>query len=478
MRSIMDRTICHENGRFRTLSDTNWNVNDTTLVSDWTFRLTYFAIHSWNHAPARKEALARRKYHGSLHGPPFHVKPFDFECPDSKFLIAGIPPLGMGASLRLGAVNIMMGAIATGRIPLFLNSINSTKVPNQISEVWRLANCDRLDMQCSFLPTTPCVVTLEDLEYNTIALLDNEIGNVQSRGMIANATLQAHRFLFFQPPRNPLDDGALYSRTRSILFTEAEKMVAALRLKVNGLPADMFAVLDKALEQLKEDPGNSVHNEGFPYFHRYSMIPHAIIMYMLRPLRSIQEQVERQKEKVLKESIQFDPSCAIGLPIRGSDKCEGEAKCLPFGTYMNLANEVWLEYFSGHDKGSVVITTEATDVADASRIYAASPAAIQGTLSIVMNNDDVLQDTGQPGFYHHKADDVTASTLVALKLQMHTKFTIGHCCSNFHNMLFDLLQHGCGLSDTQQCLQETANASYHACCAWSRPEECNKTIVL
>jgi hypothetical protein len=63
------------------------------------------------------------------------------------------------------------------------------------------------------------------------------------------------------------------------------------------------------------------------------------------------------------------------------------------------------------------------------------------------------------------------STLVALKLQLHAKHVIGNCCSNFHLLLFDLLRNGCGLAESQQCLQETKNPEYHVCCQWTKSDE-------
>jgi hypothetical protein len=98
-----------------------------------------------------------------------------------------------------------------------------------------------------------------------------------------------------------------------------------------------------------------------------------------------------------------------------------------------------------------------------------------GNLTIIMNREDVLQDTGRPRTpkYRSQADAIMESTLVAIKLQLHTKFTLGNCCSNFHLVLFDLLKEGCGLSETQQCLQETTNPAYHVCCQWTNTEECS-----
>ena len=76
--------------------------------------------------------------------------------------------------------------------------------------------------------------------------------------------------------------------------------------------------------------------------------------------------------------------------------------------------------------------------------------------------------------YHNQASEVMLSSMVALKLQLHSKIMVGNCCSNFHLVLFDLAKNGCGLSESTQCLQETSNPNDHVCCQWIKTEECNK----
>jgi hypothetical protein len=472
LQAISDRSICHKEGRFRSLSATNWNVTDAKLVDDWTFRLVFLALHAWHHVPAATEAKKRTKYsyQGKSELHPYDIKPFDYECPTAKFLITSMPRMGMGASFRMGAVNAMLMGIAADRITLFLNNIKSNKAPAvQITEDFWLASCDRMDMQCSFLPTSPCVITMEALENETIVIPETLARHMRRRGSIANETMAAHRYLYTDSRLNPVRDKGIHQKVRNTLATQAASIIATLRRKTQGLPEEKFAVLDQALEQLRHLAPHVDRTEGYTYQNRDSMIHHAALLYLLRMQRGMQERVEGQANKILMQS-KFNPDLAIGLPIRGSDKCFTETTCLPFENYMDLANEVWSEHFAGHDNGSVVITTEATDIANASRSYDTA-----GNLTIVMNRDDILQDTGRPRTpkYRTQADAIMESTLVAIKLQLHTKFTIGNCCSNFHLVLFDLLMEGCGLSETQQCLQETTNPAYHVCCQWTNTEECN-----
>jgi hypothetical protein len=66
------------------------------------------------------------------------------------------------------------------------------------------------------------------------------------------------------------------------------------------------------------------------------------------------------------------------------------------------------------------------------------------------------------------------SSLVVLKLQLHSTIVIGICCSNFHNVLFDLYREGCGMVEHGKfkCMQDLNNPDYRICCAWSKTGEC------
>lgn len=473
--SVTERSICHANSTFRKAS-TKWDDSDDKLISEWAFRLVYLAIHSWHHAPAADEARARRDYakkgtannRGMQHDGESPVEPFDFECPNTKFLVTSVLRFGMGATYRLGAVNSLLAGIATNRVTVFLNNIEGG--PGKVSEQQWLASCDRQDMQCSFLPTTPCAVTKEDLVNRTHILSEGFARRVRKRGSIPDKTLDKARYVYLQPNGMPSPDQGLLSLVRTRLAEQARMMVNDWT-RQEKMPQDKIRVLDKALLRLKsEDATPKDDDDAYPYTNRDSMIHHAAVVYLIRLQRDVKEQVDTQVAKVLSTG-NFDASKAIGLPIRGSDKCFSESTCLPFEKYTKLAHEVWSEHFIPEEgkKGSLLITTEASDIANSSRNFQSEQ------LSIVMNGDDVLQDTGRPktARFREQADEIMKSSLVALKLQLHAKHVIGNCCSNFHLLLFDLLRNGCGLVESQQCLQETKNPEYHVCCQWTKSDECD-----
>ncbi len=164
---LLERTICHEHGRFRSL---DWNASNDALIRDWELRLIYLALHRHFHEPAWKE-LKSRTSSNSCNSQEhlernFGVQKYDYECQDAKFLVTSIATLGSGALLRLGAVpNILMG-LASDRIPLFL--ARTGVGPQFLREGWTQASCDRRNMQCVFLPVSPCVITNQDLENATV----------------------------------------------------------------------------------------------------------------------------------------------------------------------------------------------------------------------------------------------------------------------------------------------------------------------
>jgi hypothetical protein len=124
-------------------------------------KLLYLAIQDFHHAPAREEYLTRKKCGLETSNPIY-----DYPCQDSKYIVTDLPNLGMGASIRLAAtVHVLMG-IASDRIPLFV--IKSPEGPSFLQEAWKLASCDRQDLQCVFLPTTPCTVSWKELANATI----------------------------------------------------------------------------------------------------------------------------------------------------------------------------------------------------------------------------------------------------------------------------------------------------------------------
>jgi hypothetical protein len=206
---------------------------------------------------------------------------------------------------------------------------------------------------------------------------------------------------------------------------------------------------------------------------------------------------------------------------KASDKCGSESECLSFHQYIDAAYEIWLHQvqinsnslaLSSYDEHriNIIVTTESKQVQKDVNEYNAnlhsSNNSFVPNFHIITNPFDVTQDTGYFDVAssssssssllassnmmqeNYTVDDIMLSTLSSLQLQLHaSRLTIGNCCSNFHLVLKDLLNIGCGGvqyshdnipkhagQHTFQCLQNHPNPKYRICCSWDKSIDCQK----
>jgi hypothetical protein len=161
---------------------------------------------------------------------------------------------------------------------------------------------------------------------------------------------------------------------------------------------------------------------------------------------------------------------------------------MTFQNHLDAAIEFWLSQTKGGHGGNVlpgaIVTTESQKIRNEYELFLLqkhnNESSTVPSFVFYTNQLDVTQDTGyisQKNTLDHStisADDVMMSAISSLKAQLATSVTLGNCCSNFHLLLKDLLEEGCGLSRTNhfQCLQEHDNPKYRICCAWDKSPEC------
>lgn len=161
---------------------------------------------------------------------------------------------------------------------------------------------------------------------------------------------------------------------------------------------------------------------------------------------------------------------------------------------MAAAKALWVTTRSEDSSGdpestattSVVVTSESKLVLSEQANYTLKSQPSQNESFVarfITNHRDVAQDTGyledvifdsvNPST-SFTADQAMLSAISSLKLQLLTSVTVGNCCSNFHLLLKDLLDSGCGASfeNKFQCLQDHENPEFRVCCAWDRSAEC------
>ena len=143
---------------------------------------------------------------------------------------------------------------------------------------------------------------------------------------------------------------------------------------------------------------------------------------------------------------------------------------------------------------SIVLTTESASVLKEKDAFMENKSLVEKIapfpFEFVINEFDIQQDSGNPKFNipehnldtelkENNADEVMLSMVSSLQLQLLTRYTIGNCCSNFHRLLFELLDGGCGAAYqiSLECLQENENPDFRICCVWDNSPECQKRNV-
>ena len=176
----------------------------------------------------------------------------------------------------------------------------------------------------------------------------------------------------------------------------------------------------------------------------------AIKLYILRMNRRLLRDVQTRVESSL--PARFRADWAIGLAIRAGDKCARESDCPPFGTYMRVvegiragdatrsASSLWTR------PQDVVLTSESAQMVVAHRNWtrSASDDHCAPAFRFITNSRDVMQGHGNPRAYRAQADEIMASSLSSLVLQLHARHVILNCCSSFHRLLGDILTFASG----------------------------------
>lgn len=480
MHTLLKRTICHEKSRFVNWTD---DGSDAKSLHFWTLRLMYLAFHVHQHKPAMKEAEVRQKLNGKCAGllKLHRIGDMDYECPEAKFLIVPMGELGLGAVMRLGAVNGLLAGMASNRTVLFLN--NSPVGDKNVKKPWVHASCPRRDIQCFYLPHSPCVLTHNEIK-SAHVLERGEMRKLFKTGELPAAHVNDRALVLnivLRPQRVP---DTLRPNLRSTALSIVEEIREAdshdPRLEI------MERAVDDILEQEPDD-------DRYYYFGAGSKMHHAAVFYSMRPNLSNARRLDIHMSKVF--PAEFDPEFSLGLPVRASDKCLMESECLSFPQYMKLMGQVWTNNQGpiretanrrslpeAVTNAHIVLTTEAESIFRDKAKFESDPQqrkSVPFDYQFVTNDEDVRQGTGLPANFgkHVKnvtADDIMLSAVSSIQTQLMARFTVGNCCSNFHLLLFDFLRDGCGAArdNDAQCLQENKDPEFRVCCQWSKTDEC------
>mmetsp|Transcript_6580 Transcript_6580/g.18357 ORF Transcript_6580/g.18357 Transcript_6580/m.18357 type:complete len:590 (+) Transcript_6580:187-1956(+) len=435
--SIISESVCSKNSpvaqtipSFDLDAFATANVNLTRAEAS---QLIYRAIHENQYGPARKEAINRlqhwdewlalasnpqyrQKDSSSSMSADGGIRMLDFECPSAKFLLFDgfTVPVGLGSNLRRwGNVDVFRTALSHQRVFLY--------VPGDRPNAF--ASCDRMDLQCSFTPMSPCVITQKDMDSAPVAPQnldsflsqnsDERIVRVKQKAGYSTSQVQAIRGRH----------GQIYGLARTL---------EGLRGKVEGSTAE-FAFIDNLVAALSS-VGDGMELED--------VISAAAQLFITRPNRQMREIINRSLQDSFPKS--FDRSKAVGMPIRASDKCKKEIDCIGFGNYME---QLHLE-FSMYDMKRVVLTSEDGMIIKASEAYTEEH---DEDFTFTTNKYDVTQGSGAyddlpQSEKEHSKEDILASTMTSWAFQLKPGHAFLNLCSNFHVLIFDSIRFGCAMS--------------------------------
>jgi hypothetical protein len=137
---------------------------------------------------------------------------------------------------------------------------------------------------------------------------------------------------------------------------------------------------------------------------------------------------------------------------------------------MELIVLKWKQFGSSDKKGTILLTSEDPSVFSLRLSYANN---MSFPFDFVVNDMDKPQGHGSPiGYYD--ADAVMISSLTVLKLQMQADVLLVNCCSQFHSMLRDFVQEGCGDNPAKhyECLDQMEDVRFRICCGTNKGGDC------
>ncbi|GFH56979.1 hypothetical protein CTEN210_13456 [Chaetoceros tenuissimus] len=433
---ILNQSLAIEDSPFIT-----WEKTDARILAQ---RLIYLALHEHQHAPARKEALSRQKGYNHDILTANKVGVFDYQCdPETKYLVHNHGSRVTGfAYANKGFLNLFLAAISSDRVLLSYKPRRGN---------W-LVSCERSDLQCIFLPFTPCTITkdsLIDSPTKNVTTIDNG----QFRTLLANGTLgeeyDDEKILVLPENQSAAQYGNETPHLREKIISIILKLFHRDDIHTTGeartestFPWDLSnAELEEAFEIIRHDP---------------FVINQSAWAYLMRPNLKSQSEVKRMLNKAIPHD--FDPYSSFGLAVRASDKCSmGEADCLDFDQYMQLVQETSYNRTIARNShattnmyDTIVLTSEARDILDARFNYTKNESFL---FRFIVNEEDVTQGVGNPR--HFKgidrfnetkkwgADEVLLSSLVTVKMQMLPETLVINGCSNFHrNVLWHFRRMG------------------------------------
>lgn len=157
--------------------------------------------------------------------------------------------------------------------------------------------------------------------------------------------------------------------------------------------------------------------------------------------------------------------------MTGSDKCIRESQCLSFDKYMQLLRGfIDKRHNSLSEQGvnttidTIMLSSEDKEIIDSRLNYTKNETF---PFEFIINDEDAAQGHGWAAGYGDAADHIMISTLISMKMQLHTESVVVNSCSNSHKMIGDLVINECGNVNHYETYKDNENPEFRLSCAWS-----------
>jgi hypothetical protein len=504
---ILRQSICNKQSSFLDATADNHRGSHDNLAS-WTHRLIYLSIYYHQHFHAYEEANTRKvagkecQNELTMEG----IGNFDYECKNAKFFVVPLSTRGLGSVMRVSAADALLTGLQEDRIVLFMNNISDAPL-YALKRAWDVVSCPRKDMQCIFQPVSPCVLTRKIIQ----------------TAYVLRAPLHGDLFRLAEERQ---EDRVVILDKKDKLAKEVPQRTKERIMEIANLLINQLDPTDPQIPLLRNATAAIGMDDMGPndFTRSHSPIHRAAVLYLMRPSNPHAKALQRIADR--RASNDVDYSATVGLPIRGkcfgalacdqglvargtrltfcvivwyttlnrnaaSDKCRFESECLSFEQHMKVVTQIWKRNIFNQTETrtttrpilNVLLTSESQSVFDEQQKFVKNQT-LRDTITpfplrFITNDGDVnhIKKFWHVPVNNSTADQSVVAALSSLQAQLVAKYTVGNCCSNFHNVLFDLLRGGCGFfpddgSGKAECLQNNENPEFQVCCSPKKTSQC------
>ncbi|KAL3915957.1 MAG: hypothetical protein SGILL_005400, partial [Bacillariaceae sp.] len=362
----------------------------------------------------------------------------DYECPDAKFIVSAIGHIGFGAFINTQVCMTILIALRTGRIPIF-TAQSLYWWQRGKTDPWLLAptHCDAKNLQCYYMPMTPCALLVEDIRNATKYGSDSKEQRWLRQNINVPEEMKDERIVAINSGLQ--GKGTATQEIRGIAAQIVGELMEEWKKQRDSNPSlfsdDEWKSMELAkqwmVDKTKDDP-SGLARQMYVYFLRFN--PH------------YKEVLKERMSALIPPTMKAKD--AVGIAIRGSDKCNKESTCLPLPRYMELVSDVVYPTLGittttqqESTRPRLIMTTEDPNIFNESLPFQHNTSF---PFHFLVNDQDNMQGSGFPKDFRDQGENTIVSSMTALQLHLSAGRVYLNCCSNFHFVIHNLLTAQCG----------------------------------